>query len=431
MYDPIKKKQVQDWLVKEGHGYCSMPYTHMAVESNGDVRPCCVGKPFKDLNINNKSIGETFNHHTRQKFVETFNQNKKSSLCNACWVDSSKFSNRVKFSTMPETLEQTYKAMQGDDEGRQQHLKWLEIKPGNRCNLKCRICGIHNSSQWTKETYEYRFDRGLTDKKFKDSREFKYTSSCDWVDNDGFWQDINSFKEISTIHFMGGEPFMVPEHFKMLQAIIDSDIDANEITIRYNTNGTYFPTLKQLKIWRHFKKIKLSLSIDDIGERFEYQRKLAVWKEVKENLKKYCKLRYHYAKNGSNVEPLLDPTVSIFNIWHIDKIEKGFNNLGYSISSEQKHFASHGNFDPRILPQPIKDKLIKKYEYHTHWQHNIAQFLRTKNPNKSDTIEKMLSSIFYFDNARKENFYHHNKELYNEIKYYYGSKGSNLKGLIK
>ena len=149
------------------------------------------------------------------------------------------------------------------------------------------------------------------------------------------------------------------------------------------------------------------------------------------HLKKYCKLRYYYAKNGSNVEPVLDPTVSIFNIWHIDKIEKGFNNLGYSISSEQKHFASHGQFDPRILPQPIKDKLIKKYEYHTHWQHNIAQFLRTKNPNKSNMIEQMLSNIFYFDNARKENFHYHNKELYNEIKYYYESKGSNLKGLIK
>ena len=411
-----KKEIVTQWLIDKGHNYCSMPYTHMAIESNGDVRPCCVGEPFKDLNITDHSIGETFNHPIRQKFVETFNNGQKSSLCNACWKDKTKFSNRVKFSTMPESLEQTYNAMQGNAEGRAQQLKWLEIKPGNRCNLKCRICGVHNSSQWTKDSYEYDIHVNNKQIQFKESSQFKYTASCDWIDQDGFWQDITNFKSISTIHFMGGEPFMVPEHFKMLQAIIDSDIDPNNIVLRYNTNGTYFPTLNQLKIWRKFKKVKLSLSIDDIQARFEYQRKLADWNQVRENLKKFCRLKSHYAKNGSNVEPTLDPCVSIFNIWYLDEIEKEFNYLGYTISNTQSHFVTSNGYDAKVLPNQIKDKLIKKYENSTAWQHNVAQFLKTRNPHKRTALKEAMYEIEFYDRLRNEKFQKLNNELYNELR---------------
>tara|TARA_X000000950_G_scaffold269582_1_gene348403 strand:+ start:2276 stop:3568 length:1293 start_codon:yes stop_codon:yes gene_type:complete len=407
-----RKKEVIQWLLNEGHNYCALPYTHMAIEANGDIRPCCVGEKFKGLNIKNKTIDEVLNDPQRQKFIDVFDKSMKSSLCNACWKDNAKHSMRVQASTKFDVIQDTINAMENKTSQRTRSLKWLEIKPGNRCNLKCRICGVHNSSQWSKDEYQYRFDHGLTDKKFKDSTEFEYTSSCDWIDNKEFWTDVKSFKEISTIHFMGGEPFMVLEHFNMLEKIIqDKDIDNTNIIIRYNTNGTYMPNKKQLDIWKQFNRVILSISIDDIGERFEYQRSLAKWNEVRNNLIDYKKL----GRGTNKFDAVLDPCVSIFNVWWVDQIEKEFNDLGYTFKSPQRHFA-HGPYDARLLPKEVKNKLIKKYKNKSVWQDNVAEFLMSKKVQKRTDLKDTFNKIEFFDKLRKENFKQINNTLYNEIR---------------
>ncbi len=408
-----RREEVIDWLLNEGHAYCALPYTHMAIEANGDIKPCCVGKEFKGLNIRNKTIGEVLNDPQRQKFIDVFDKNMKSSLCDTCWKDNNAHSMRVKASTRFDVIQDTIDAMDGNTQ-RNRTLKWLEIKPGNRCNLKCRICGVHNSSQWTKEEYQHSLDQGLTDKKFKDSREFEYTSSCDWIDDGSFWNDIKSFKDVGMIHFMGGEPFMVLEHFIMLEKIIqDKDLDHSNITIRYNTNGTYMPTKEQINILKKFNRIILSVSIDDIGERFEYQRHPAKWDEVRKNLIDYKKL-----SNGTDrFDVALDPCVSVFNVWWVDEIEKEFNNLGYEFKFPQRHFA-HGKHDARLLPKEIKNKLIKKYKNKSVWKNNVADFLLSQDKVNRNELKNMFKTIEFFDKSRNESFKKINNALYNEIKKY-------------
>ena len=138
--------------------------------------------------------------------------------------------------------------------------------------------------------------------------------------------------------------------------------------------------------------------------------------QVRENLKKFCRLKSHYAKNGSNVEPTLDPCVSIFNIWYLDEIEKEFNYLGYTISNTQSHFVTSNGYDARVLPNQIKDKLIKKYENSTAWQHNVAQFLKTRNPHKRTALKEAMYEIEFYDRLRNEKFQKLNNELYNELR---------------
>jgi len=411
-----RRQEVVDWLLKDGNNYCALPYTHMAIEANGDIRPCCVGKPFKNLNIRNKSIEDVWNDPQRQKFVDTFDKKMKNSLCNACWVDNDKHSMRVTASTRFDVIQHTIDIMEGKDSGRERSLKWLEIKPGNRCNLKCRICGVHNSSQWAKDQYQFNKHTNNQDKKFKDSKEFEYTASCDWIDNKDFWANVKSFKEISTIHFMGGEPFMVLEHFVMLKKLIeDPDVDHTNIIIRYNTNGTYFPTLAQLKIWKQFNRVILSISVDDINDRFEYQRSLASWKDVKRNLIKYKKLN---DSMGGKLTAVLDPCVSIFNVWWIDEIEKEFNQLGYKFEFPHRHFVTSDYYDARVLPYEIKNKLIKKYKNRSQWQTDVAEFLESKNPHDRTALSEALKSIEFYDKLRKESFQQINNILYNEIRKY-------------
>ena len=280
---PDKSKELA-WMTKPGNNFCAMPFIHMAIEANGDVLPCCMGKPLKGLNIRNKTVGEVFNDPVRKEFIESFKRNEQHPACEVCWKDP--HSIRGKFSTSFASIDFTRSIMNGADPKEQ--LQWLEIKAGNRCNLKCRICGVHNSSAWAKDNHTFR--NMNNDIKFKDSFAYKLTQSCDWIDDPKFWNDLEQMESLKYLHFMGGEPFMVPEHFQLIQALVDNpDIDTSQTIIGYNTNGTYFPTKENFELYRNFKEVIFALSIDDIGPRFEYQRKIAEWQKVRNNIVNFKK----------------------------------------------------------------------------------------------------------------------------------------------
>jgi len=107
---------------------------------------------------------------------------------------------------------------------------------------------------------------------------------------------------------------MIEEHFDMLQGIVDRGI-AHQVEIHYNTNGTQWPE-KAANIWRHFKTVEIAISIDDLGDRFEYQRTNAMWHEVVTNLTKFRTLR----DNSHNIRLQCCSTVNVFNVRYIDQL---------------------------------------------------------------------------------------------------------------
>jgi MoaA/NifB/PqqE/SkfB family radical SAM enzyme len=121
-------------------------------------------------------------------------------------------------------------------------------------------------------------------------------------------------EHIRYIEFTGGEPFLIAEHFDMLQGIVDKGIAGN-VEIHYNTNGTVYPE-SAIEIWKHFKTVEIAFSIDDLGDRFEYQRSNAVWSEVTHNIERFRTLRAQY----SNIQLQCCATVNIFNIRYIDQL---------------------------------------------------------------------------------------------------------------
>ena len=90
---------------------------------------------------------------------------------------------------------------------------------------------------------------------------------------------------------------------------------AGQVEIHYNTNGTQWPEGAE-KIWRHFKTVEIAFSIDDIGQRFEYQRSNAVWTEVCENLDRFRDLKQIYP----NIILQVCTTVNVFNVRYLDQV---------------------------------------------------------------------------------------------------------------
>jgi MoaA/NifB/PqqE/SkfB family radical SAM enzyme len=190
-------------------------------------------------------------------------------------------------------------------------LMFLDLKLGNICNLKCRICGSWSSSQFAAEEISF-----IPRAEQKSSHAYKMLRAGAWPkENENFWSQIDGvLDDIRYIEFTGGEPFMIDQHFDMLQGIVDRGI-AHQVEIHYNTNGTLFPD-RGPDIWRHFKTVEIAFSVDDIGPRFEYQRSNASWGTVKENINRFRAMR----EGMPNLQLQCCTTVNVFNVRYLDEV---------------------------------------------------------------------------------------------------------------
>jgi organic radical activating enzyme len=278
------------------------------------VRPCCLaddeivddsGQKFKLGTTNFQSIQNSNHmHDLRAQFLA----GEKPQTCRKCWNEerAGRASKRI------HTLDRLKHMLPDQDWTTDaKPLMFLDLKLGNICNLKCRICGSWSSSQFAAEEISF-----MPRAEQKSSHAYKMLRAGAWPkENEHFWQQIDSvLDDIRYIEFTGGEPFMIDQHFDMLQGIVDRGI-AHQVEIHYNTNGTLFPD-RGPDIWRHFKTVEIAFSVDDIGERFEYQRSNASWGTVKENINRFRIMREHMP----NLQLQCCTTVNVFNVRYLDEV---------------------------------------------------------------------------------------------------------------
>jgi MoaA/NifB/PqqE/SkfB family radical SAM enzyme len=295
--------------------FCVLPWISLETSPIGTVRPCCLaneeivdnnGNKF-DLNTANFSEIQNSNYmkNLRQNFLDA----TQPQTCRKCWREerSGRTSKRM------HTLDRL-KHMITDSKWTQdaKPLMFLDLKLGNICNLKCRICGSWSSSTFATEELQF-ISR---DENKKENHHYQMLRQGAWPrENPVFWSEIDQVSDqIRYIEFTGGEPFMIREHFDMLQGLIDRGI-AHNIEIHYNTNGTQWPADAE-KIWKHFKHVEIAFSIDDVEQRFEYQRSNAVWNDVEQNIVRFRELR----SRNSNITLQVCCTVNVFNVYYLETV---------------------------------------------------------------------------------------------------------------
>lgn len=316
--------------------FCVLPWISLESSPIGTVRPCCLAEEeIRDNNshkfqLDSAQLSEVQDSQYMRNLRHQFLLKLQPDTCRKCWQeeDAGRTSKRM------HTLDRLKHVIpNGDWTTDARPLMFLDLKLGNICNLKCRICGSWSSSQFAVEEIRHSpagqadFHRVML-KKGAWPRE-----------NKNFWAQIDGMlDQIRYIEFTGGEPFMIQEHFDMLQGIVDREI-AHRVEIHYNTNGTHYPESVE-KIWQHFKTVEIAFSIDDLGDRFEYQRTNAVWSEVMTNLNRFRELR----KRHGNIQLQVCSTVNIFNIWHLEGLAEwidmqGFDFIYWNMLHEARHFS--------------------------------------------------------------------------------------------
>jgi MoaA/NifB/PqqE/SkfB family radical SAM enzyme len=290
--------------------FCVLPWVSLEAGPIGTVRPCCLADDEIQDNAGHKfklltsTFDEIRNSNQMQQLREEFINGNQPATCRKCWAvensggTSKRMHNLNRLKHMGITREWTADA---------KPLMFLDLKLGNICNLKCRICGSWSSSQFATE--ELKFVKNNK----KESFHYQMLKDGAWPrENSQFWTDLNeSLADIRYLEFTGGEPFMIQEHFDLLQTLVDQGV-AHQVEIHYNTNGTQYPDHAE-KIWQHFKHVEIAFSIDDIDSRFEYQRTNAVWTEVVANIDRFKLMQ---ARN-SNISLQVCCTVNIFNVLYL------------------------------------------------------------------------------------------------------------------
>ena len=319
--------------------FCVLPWISLETSPIGTVRPCCLAEEEivdnngNKFDLTNASFVNIQHSNYMQNLRQEFLDQKQPSACRKCWREERAGRTSKRMHTLDRLKhmlpDQTWTADA-------KPLMFLDLKLGNICNLKCRICGSWSSSQFAVEELA---NLGPTEDR-KTNHHYQMLKQGAWPrENPTFWSEIDQVvDQIRYIEFTGGEPFMIQEHFDMLQRLVDRGIAGN-IEIHYNTNGTQYPEDAD-EIWKHFKLVEIAFSIDDIGERFEYQRTNAVWAEVCRNLGWFRTLREHY----SNIRLQVCSTVNVFNVVYLEELaqwidQQAFDFVYWNMMHEAYYFS--------------------------------------------------------------------------------------------
>ena len=289
--------------------WCALPFKGVLTENDGTFTTCCHGKPAIDLKTGlpmtreTHSIQDVFDSKWFQNIRHNLSAGIEDSNCEYCW-----HLEEQGVESFRQTTNQLFKYEErGDTEPR---LELLDLSLGNQCNLKCRTCIPEDSSLWVKEHYDCDYTGADTYQEFQKKIIFLESEDSNFIK--GIKQSLSNVK---LIKFFGGEPFLMKRTWDVIQEAVTIN-RAQFIELYFNTNGTIWNTTNT-HLFDHFEKVNIALSIDGIGNRFEYMRHPAKWSEVLNNIKTMTEWR--------NVQPesrqlFLTHTVSAFNIWYVPEV---------------------------------------------------------------------------------------------------------------
>jgi sulfatase maturation enzyme AslB (radical SAM superfamily) len=234
-----------------------------------------------------------------------------------------------------------------------------------------------------------------------------------WVrESPRFWEDLREImKDVKYIEFTGGEPFLIDEHFDLLAAVVMMGL-AQNIELHYNTNTTVVPKLG-LELWPHFRRVEIAVSIDDMQERFEYQRYGTKWRETLDNLATLKQLR----ADSKNITLQICATVSALNIYHLDELcewisQQRFDFVYFNMLHSAEHFC--------IKNLNTRAKFLINSKYHAYagpYADEIQNILNFMNQGEGSDCSKLVNVLKSSDEQRGQKFSDAHPEMATAIGY--------------
>ncbi len=334
---------------------CVFPFSSLTIEPDGVVQ-LCPSSHFSLASLagnEKRDLSSIWNGLSYQKIRDQFAQGQFPAECRNC----KKAEQLGQLSRRQRIWERGY-LFYGDEQSKllakRQEPKVLELNLSfsNKCNLKCAMCSSRYSHSWNEEEVEAR-SLGMNFREGKAEVNFSM--------DEGFFSSI--LKEMDSIqHLMikGGEPFLAPQTFTLLEHLkLRVDQGQSIPSIYIQTNGSL--TTERMAHLISDLEIEIGVSIDGVGANYEWIRGFS-YERIEKNIEFFL--------NASKGEPLsLDFTASLFNVFTlVDDFKKlierfedhpNFYKINFTIARQPYN-------DLRALPQGMRQVIATKLREFKH-----------------------------------------------------------------
>lgn len=257
----------------------------------------------------------------------------------------------------------------------------IDFKFDLSCNLACRTCGPHSSTFWQKH--------------LKDHSDWQQpinsAASAEFAISVLEKLDLSNLRQFI---FCGGETLLGQKYWQIVEWLVEHVPHAKEkLIVGFQTNGTQPIADRNLALIEKLHLVKLNISLDGVGNKFEYLRWPALWSQVTTNI---LDIKEHV---GSNVMFVIEETLSIFNLLYSSELDHWVNNnfttnRDGDVVNHTKHLA-YGKYSLNNCTQEYVDAVSE-----TKYSHLIPSNW-AEAPEK---ITEMIAEIKKFDQFRSQTF---------------------------
>lgn len=381
--------------------YCILPWSSIQINPSGDYKICCfsgvsgknhgmaVDSNGTPMNVMTHSIKDALNSTNHKDLRLAQSKNQRHPLCRVCWDrdDNNKNNPRTTslrffrtFDQLPGlenaiTLEKAPDVMQEDGSIDSIPLS-LDLRFTNVCNMKCIMCSSIYSNQWYQDQEKLYGTKTIT----LDSKTYNITNENGvyksdmpvWHDSEQWWNSFDEIKDrIRHLYLTGGEPFIVKGHDVLLDKLIESNLASNVI-LEYDTNLSVVND-KILNRLKQFKQVILSVSCDDVDDRYELIRFPGKFSTITKNIQTL-------KDRGFDIRHL-STCVGIYSIFSPIRLREKFPEHKLSV----RLLRSPPHSDIMYLPRNVKLEVIKVYQQSNiedRWKNFIISYLE----NNMDTV---------------------------------------------
>jgi organic radical activating enzyme len=378
---------------------CSLPFTHLATHPHGGVTLCCVSDHVnaasnartgdRILSLNKDNIDSVMNSDFFKQVRCEMTAGREPKACTRCYDEERAGIKSKRQEENARYLENSRVVIDGmlPDGTINVDFRFIELRLGNICNLRCRTCNPVSSSKWIAE-----YSKLQNELKFV--TDYSNIEKGEWFEQDEFWDDLlEKSNSLQRIYVNGGEPTMVKKHFRYLEMLIERGLH-RQVELWYNINLTQVPD-ELVMLWKQFKRISVSASIDDLDRRNSYIRSGSNWNITMANLQKL--------RNYAFIDLSIVQTISTYSALYLPEFYNFFSNqLGLHVHLNWCY--DPGYLSPWTLPEPLKKKIIEDCKpVMRPWDlHNISQTL--SKPSDPVAVERFLQYTKWLDVSRNEKF---------------------------
>lgn len=392
--------------------FCVLPWISVATDTTGDVVPCCVFKQkIQKLDGTNYNLGfddlnEIYNSEDFVKIRKAMIAGELVPGCQECY-DSEKYGG-----VSLRTQQNSIYSVDSPKEIVDVTPKYMDVRPGNTCNLRCRSCSPSSSSQLAKEVNSLQ-KYGMSEF----HGEFTLLDDT-WYNTEQFHKNINLvLNHVEEIYLTGGEPSIIQTNIDTLTRLVDSgkskDIKISISTNLTNSNFKFFDLLK------NFKLVTVYASVDGYAGVQEYLRYPSNWSSIAANLE--------YISTLDNVELVIVPVVQVTNLNKLLDLLKYIKELNKTANKKINVFPVNLETPDYLnilyLPKSYKlqcyEELSVWVNEHQMGLHNFIDFIKNKANEEVEYTNQLDRFVRYnrlLDNNRNTSLESVNPELVKLLK---------------